>query len=175
MTPGNVAATTQPTTDSAAATRLTESQIAMVADLANTSEIEHGKLAQGKARAASVKAFASMMVKHHTESKAEQGKLFQKLGLTPTQSQTSTSLKQNADKASNALRASTAGSFDERYIDGQVEAHQQVLDVLNNELIPAAKEQELLTGLNKMKATVEAHLREAKSLQTELAKGRQEQ
>lgn len=168
-TPSNVVASPKPATDATAPTRLSEAQIAMVTDLANSSEIEQGKLAQGKAKSASVKKFAAMMVKHHTEAKAEQAKLFKQLNLTPTQSQTATSLKQNAEKTTSALRASTAGAFDERYIDSQVEAHQQVLDALDNELIPAATGPDLVAGLNKMKATVEAHLREAKSIQAELA------
>lgn len=169
-TPGNTVAMTNPATATAAAPQLSESQIAMVADLANSSEIEHAKLAQGKAKSASVKKFAAMMLKHHSDAKAEQTKLFKQLNLTPTQSPTAINLKQNAEKTTNALRSSTAASFDERYMDSQVEAHQQVLDTLNNELIPAASDTELVSGLNKMKATVEAHLREAKSIQAELAK-----
>ena len=168
---GNVMAATTPATDPAASPKLSEAQIAMVADLANTSEIEQGKLAQSKAKSASVKNFAAMMVKHHTEAKTEQAKLFKQLNLTPSQSQTATTLKQNAEKATSALRSSTAATFDERYIDSQVEAHQQVLDTLDNELIPAATGPELVAGLNKMKATVEAHLREAKTIQTQLAQG----
>jgi len=169
-TPSNVIATPKPATEPAAPPQLSESQIAMIADLANSSEIEQAKLAQGKAKAASVKKFAAMMIKHHTDAKNEQAKLFKQLNLTPTQSQTATSLKEDADKSTSALRASSGAAFDQRYMDGQVEAHQKVLDTLNNELIPAATQQELVSGLNKMKATVEAHLQEAKSIQAELAK-----
>lgn len=91
---GNVMAATKPAADSPASPKLSEGQIAMVADLANTSEIEQGKLAQSKAKSESVKKFAAMMVKHHTEAKTEQAKLFKQLSLTPSQSQTATTLKQ---------------------------------------------------------------------------------
>jgi len=167
-TPSNAVAMPKP--DSNTASRLSEAQIAMVTELANSSEIEQGKLAQNKAKAASVKKFAAMMVKHHGEAKAEQAKLFKQLNLTPTQSQRATALQQDSEKALNSLRAAPTTSFDTRYIDSQVEAHQKVLDALDNELLPAATDKQLIDGLNKMKATVQSHLQEAKTIQAELAK-----
>jgi putative membrane protein len=154
----------------AATAPLTQDQIAMVADLANSSEIEQAKVAQSKAKSASVKKFAAMMIKHHTEAKAEQAKLFKQLNLTPTESQPAMALKQDADKTTNELRAATGAAFDQRYMDRQVDAHQKVLDALNGELLPAASAPELVNGLNKMKATVESHLEQAKAIQAELAK-----
>jgi putative membrane protein len=170
-TPSNAVAMPQANPGEPATPQLTQAQIAMVADLANSSEIEQAKVAQSKAKAASVKNFAAMMIKHHTEAKTEQDKLFKQLKLTPTQSQKATALKQDADKTLGELRAATGASFDQRYIDTQVEAHQKVLDALNKELLPAASDPELVNGLNKMKATVQSHLEQAKAIQVELATG----
>jgi putative membrane protein len=153
-----------------AAPRLSESQVAMLTDLANTAEIEQGKLAQTKAKSPAVKKFAAMMVKHHTDAKNEQSKLYKQLSLTPTQSQQATLLKEDGDKTLGALRAADGNSFDVTYINSQVDAHQKVLDSINQDLLPAAADQQLVDGLNKMKATVEAHLNEARSLQAELLK-----
>ena len=169
-TPGNAVAMPNAADSNNAAARLSEAQIAMVADLANSSEIEQGKLAQNKAKAASVKKFAAMMVKHHTDAKAEQAKLFKQLNLTPTQCPNETTRQQAGEKTLTSLRAASGTSFDARYIDSQVEAHQKVLDALDNELLPAATEQKLIDGLNKMKTTVQNHLQEAKTIQAELAK-----
>jgi putative membrane protein len=168
-TPGNAVAMPK-AADGNAALRLSEGQIAMVTDAANSAEIEQGKLAQNKAKAASVKKFAAMMVKHHGEAKAEQAKLFKQLSLTPTQSQKATALQQDAEKTLTSLRSATGTSFDASYIDSQVEAHQKVLDALDNDLLPAATDQQLIDALNKMKATVKSHLQEAKTIQAELAK-----
>jgi putative membrane protein len=169
-TTGNAIAMPKASDSNNLASRLSEAQIAMVADLANTSEIEQGKLAQSKAKATSVKKFAAMMVKHHGEAKAEQAKLFKQLNLTPTQSPKATTLQQDGEKTLTSLRAASGTSFDARYIDSQVEAHQKVLDALDNELLPAATDQKLIDGLNKMKTTVQNHLQEAKTIQAELAK-----
>lgn len=156
-----------PTTN---AVRLSESQVAMVTELANSAEIEQGKLAQTKAKSPAVKKFAAMMIKHHTEAKTEQAKLYQQLSLTPTQSQQSTLLKEDADKTLGTLRAADGNNFDVAYMNSQVDAHQKVLDTINQDLLPSAADERLIDGLNKIKATVEAHLNEARSLQAELLK-----
>lgn len=147
---------------------LTEAQIALFADLANGSEVEQGKVAQGKAKAPSVKQFAAMMVKHHTEAQQEQAKLFKKLKLTPAESPASTELKADGDKLLASLKAASAADFDRTYINGQVDVHEKVLKAVDEKLLPAAHDAELTDGLRKMRTTVEAHLTQAKTLQGQL-------
>jgi putative membrane protein len=158
-------ASTQP-----AAPALTEAQVAKITDLANSSEIEQAKLAQGKAKSASVRKFAAMMIKHHGEAKAQQAKLYQSLQITPTQSQSATQLKDAGDRALGSLRAASGSAFDREYMETQVDAHQKVLDTLDQQLLPAAVDQALMDELKKMRATVESHLTEAKNVLDELDK-----
>lgn len=165
----SMAAPGVPTTG-AAAPSLTQAQVAKITELANSSEIEQGKLAQGKAKAASVRKFAAMMVKHHSEAKTEQAKLYQSLQLTPTQSPSATQLKDDADRTLGSLRAASGNAFDLAYIESQIDAHQKVLDTIDQQLLPAAVDQALIEGLKKMRATVDSHLTEAKSVQAELDK-----
>jgi len=166
---GNAIAAAPSSSAAGAAPQLSASQIAMITERANSSEIEQAKLAQGKAKAASVKQFAAKMVKHHTEAKQEQSKLYKQLSLTPAQSQTSTSLKEGADKTMSSLRDANGAAFDTAYMASQVEAHQNLLDALDQQLLPAATDQQLRDALTKMRATVEAHLKEAKSIQADLS------
>lgn len=157
-------------TDTPAAVRLTAGQIAMVTELANTAEIEQGKLAQGKAKSASVKKFATMMVKHHSEAKADQTKLYKELKLTPEASPQGNLLKEDSDKMMGTLRGAEGDAFDMAYMNSQVDAHQKVLDTINRELLPAASDEKLRESLEDMKETVESHLKEARSIQAELTK-----
>ena len=143
----------------------------MITELANSAEIEQGKLAQSRAKSPAVKKFAAMMIKHHSEAKNEQTKLYKQLNLIPTQSQPATALKEDAEKTLGSLRAADGSAFDVAYMNSQVDAHQKVLDSINQELLPAASDQKLVEGLNKMKKTVEAHLDEAKCIQADLLKG----
>jgi putative membrane protein len=153
-----------------ATARLSASQIAMVTELANTAEIEQGQLAQSKAKSAKVKKFGAMMVKHHSEAKADQMKLYQELRLTPAASPQGNLLKADADKTLGALRAADGNAFDVAYIDAQVDAHQKVLDTIDRELLPAASDERLKDSLEDMRDTVESHLKEARSIQEDLAK-----
>ena len=148
---------------------LSEAQAAKIADLANTAEVDQARVAQRKAKLPAVKKFADMMVKHHTESKQEQTKLFKKLNLTPADSATSASLKADGDKTLETLQKTEAANFDSVYVASQVEVHQKVLDAIDKQLIPAAKTPELAEGLKKMRTTVEAHLNEAKAIQSQVA------
>lgn len=152
------------------ATPLSNEQIAMIAELANSAEVEQGKLAQTKAKSPEVKKFAAMMVKHHTEAKNEQAKLFKELSLTPAQSQQGSLLKDDTDQALSSLRSVDGKDFDVAYMNSQVEAHEKVLATIDRDLLPAAQsEPKLAQSLTKMRATVEQHLTEAKQIQTALA------
>lgn len=159
------APTTQPATPP-----LSEGQVAMITDLANSSEIEQAKLAQGKAKSASVKKFAATMIKHHGEAKAQQTKLYQSLKLTPTQSASASQLKNDADKTLGSLRAADGAAFDKAYIESQIEAHQKVLDTIDGQLLPASSDQALTDELTKMRATVSTHLQDARDILSELQK-----
>lgn len=165
---GNQVAMPSATTPSASP--LSEGQIAKITDLANSSEIEAARFAQTKAKSPSVKKFAAMMIKHHSDARAEQTKLYQKLDLTPTASETAVTLQADSDKSLKALRGADGAAFDTAYMQAQVDAHQKVLDTIDRQLLPAATDQALVADLKKMRATVESHLTEAKRIVGELDK-----
>jgi putative membrane protein len=169
-TPSNELATPKSGSSLPPTVKLSEAQVAMITELANTAEIEQAKLAQGKAKSRDVKKFAAMMIKHHSEAKNEHAKLYKQLNLTPTQSPSATALKEDADKTLGSLRAADGSAFDIAYMNSQVDAHQKVLDSINQELLPAASNDKLVDALNKLKKTVEEHLDEAKSIQADLLK-----
>jgi putative membrane protein len=149
--------------------KLSEGQVAMITELVNSAEIDQARLAQTKAKTPSVKRFANMMIKDHTEAKNEQSKMYKGLNLTPADSDRATGLRDGAEKTLAQLRAEDGIQFDMAYMDAQIAQHQQVLDALDHDLIPAAADQKMIDGLNKMRATVAAHLKQARTLQSELA------
>jgi putative membrane protein len=157
-----------PASSSPSEVALTEGQVAFFADLANRSEVEQGNLAKTRAKSAAVKRFADMMVKHHSESQKEQTALFQKLNLTTTDSGPATALRADAEKTLAGLKDATASDFDRAYIAAQVQVHRAVLQVIDDKLLPAARTAELTAALRKMRSTVEAHLSQAKTLESQL-------
>jgi len=167
-TPGS---TSNESSTSAGVASLSDSQIARITNDANSAEIDQGKLAQKKAKDARVKKFAERMVKHHTEAKDKQAKL----KLETSSSDMAMKLEHDADKTLGDLKANSNASFDEEYIAAQVKEHQQVLDTIDQQLIPNAKNDDLKAYLKEIRPTVESHLKDAREIQsklTEAAAGR---
>jgi putative membrane protein len=161
------AALTKPAAADAAPAKevLSEAQIAKVSELVNTAEVEQGKLAQGRSKDAGVKKFAAMMVKHHSEALTEQAKLVKKLKLTAADSATAAQLKAEGEKTLETLKAADAAGFDAAYLTSQVDGHQKVLDLIDTQLLPAAKTPDVVDALRRGRAIVENHLGEARALQ----------
>lgn len=142
---------------------LDDAQIAAISDAANTAEVEQAKIAQTKAKNARVKQFAKLMIQHHGQAKVDQQKLVTKLKLSPVENELSGKLREESSTQLAMLQNETQ-NFDRVYIHSQVEAHQKVLDLLDQTLIPSTKDPELLALLQKMRPKVEAHLAEAREI-----------
>lgn len=147
---------------------LSDAQIVMVADVANSAEIETSKLAQTKAKDAKVKKFAAMMVKDHGAAQKKQATLVKQAKIAPAESPLSTGLKSETDAGVKSLKDAKGADFDRAYVALQVKMHQDTLDALDKRLLPSAQNPELKTLLTEMRATVEAHLKEAKELEASL-------
>jgi len=153
----------------APALAMTDAQIAAITNAANTGEIELAKLAQKKAKSPRVKKFAAMMIQHHTDAKQQQAKLLTKLKMKPEDTPKSEALVNEDKETMKALQGLGAGEFDSVYIAGQVDAHRKVLDTLDTQLIPSAKDTELKASLVEFRPKVEMHLNEAKAINQELS------
>jgi putative membrane protein len=144
--------------------KLSDAQIARITNSVNAAEIEQGKLARSKATDARVKQFAERMVKHHSQAKDKQAKL----ELDSAESALSTKLEHDASTTLGALRANADASFDQEYMGAQVKEHQRVLDTIDQELLPNAKNDKLEAYLKEVRSTVESHLKDARDLEAKL-------
>lgn len=78
-------------------------------------------------------------------------------------SSTMTQLQQSHQASMQTLRGATGATFDRTYMDGQVAAHQQVLDVLR-QYNSSIQNAELRTQMSAMEKDVETHLRQAQEI-----------
>lgn len=147
----------------------TDPQIAAIVVTANQVDIDAGKLAERKAHASEVKAFAKRMVTDHTGVNEAAVGLAEKLHLTPESSPTSESLKQGGDQNLDTLRNLRGKAFDKAYIDHEVAYHQAVLDAMDKVLIPSAQNSQLKALLVKVRPAFVDHLNHAKMIQSTLA------
>jgi len=155
---------------SPAGSPLNDAQIAMIAVVADTVDIDAGKLAAEKTSNKEVKAFAETMVRDHTAVNAKATALAKKLGVTPEESDTSKSLKSDGDKMMAKLKGMSGAEFDKAYIDNEVSYHEAVIGVVTKTLIPNTKNAELKSLLESAGPIFTSHLEHAKQLQKSLNK-----
>jgi putative membrane protein len=147
---------------------LKDEQICMITDLANSAEIEQGKWAQKYAKSPDVKKFATMMVDDHTKAMQKQTKLEIKLHLEPAESPVAMDLKSQTSSALESLKKVPVEDFDRAYIDQQIKQHRELLDLIDQRLIPSASNPELITLLAEIRPTVAHHLEKAEEVQKKL-------
>ena len=144
---------------------LTDDQIAGVTDSANSAEIEQGKLARLKSKDKDVQKFAAQMIAAHEDAKKTQDKL----KLPTAESALGNTIGTGNASALASLKTSEGAAFDKTYIDAQVSAHRQLLDALNDKLLPNVKNPDLKAYLNQIAPHVAHHLKQAQELQSALA------
>jgi putative membrane protein len=147
-----------------------DAQIAMIAVVADSVDVDAGKMAADKATSKEVKAFAATMVRDHTAVNAKATALAKKLGVTPEASETSNSLKSSGDKEMATLKGMSGAEFDKAYVDSEVSYHEAVIGVLDKTLIPNTKNAELKSLLESARPIFTSHLEHAKQLQKSLSK-----
>src|SRR5678816_2182889 len=137
-------------------------------EAANKGEIEQAKLAVRKAKDPQVKQFAQMMIDHHGAEQKKEQTLCSSLNLQPETTQTSTQLQTDSQNAISSLSAQTGADFDKAYIDLQVKEHREVLDSIDNKLIPNAKNAQLKTALTDFRPKIQEHMQKAQEIQQKL-------
>jgi putative membrane protein len=150
------------------APQLTDAQIAAITDAANKGEIEQAKLAVRKAKDPQVKAFAQLMIDHHGAEQKKEQQLATSLSLQPETTPTSTQLQTDSQNAISSLGSQNGADFDKAYIDLQVKEHRDVLDAIDNKLIPNAKNAQLKQALTDFRPKVQEHLQKAQDIQQKL-------
>ena len=115
-------------------------------------EVEAGKLAQQKGADPKVKDFGAMMVKDHSAANEQLKALAAGKGIDlPGSSSTS----QMATKAK--LEVLSGGTFDKSYVDDQVKAHRDTVELLKKE-IATGQDPDAKAFAQKVLPTVESHL-----------------
>ena len=146
----------------------TDPQIAAIVVTADQVDIDAGKLAEHKAHASDVKAFAKRMVTDHAGFNEAAVRLAHKLHLTPESNPTSESLKQGGEQNLAALRKLHGAAFDKAYVDHEVAYHQSVIDAVDKVLLPSAQNPQLKALLMKARPVFVDHLEHAKMIQSAL-------
>lgn len=148
-------------------TDMSSSDMAAVLFAANQGEIDQGMAAYPKLIHAAAKNFAKLMMDEH------------KRGLTNTTNIMATNKIVAHDEATDAVAIrekskqivknfeTAQGNVDRNFMVAQIEEHQQLLDLLDNKLIPSSRG-DVLTLVQTTRFMVQQHLDRAKQILSEL-------
>jgi putative membrane protein len=153
----------------ASAAPLKDGEIVKITESVDTAEIEQAKLAKKKAQNAQVKKFATHMITQHTQAKQKGARLTKSAKLTPEESELGRQLTTKAERTLESLEAADEAGFDAEYMRAQVQQHQEVLDLLDQRLIPNAQNADLKTQLQATRDMVQQHLTQGQEIQQSLA------
>lgn len=121
-------------------------------------EVEAGKLAQKKATASDVKAFADKMVKDHSQANEK----LKAIAATKKLNVSDDAALMDKAKAM-ILELRSAKSFDQAYANNQVKAHEATIELFNT-YVNEGTDADLKAFAQKTLPTLEHHLIEAKAL-----------
>lgn len=160
--------------------------VAAFVAVVNQSEIEAGRLASTKGRNGDVKDYAQDMVDDHQKALNDVREMGRKnswpmpdsmnmgsngagaaTGSNAMLASTITQLQQSHEAAMSKLRGTTGAAFDRAYIESQVAAHQQALDVLRQHEA-SLQNTELRDKIADMQKEVEDHLKRAQEIAQKL-------
>ena len=164
---------TETTPQAPAAVPLSDAQIAAILGAADQKEIEVSKLAQKQAKSADVKAFATMMVKHHGESSTKAQKILTASSITPQPSEKSDELTKSKDADIEELKGKKGDEFDRAYMAKMLDDHQKVLGFIDDKAIPGVKDAALKAHVQEVRGVVDGHLTKAKEIHAKLEQAEQ--
>jgi putative membrane protein len=143
---------------------MSDAEVLGVTAAANDGEVKMADLALKKAASAEVKKFATMMKTHHTAAAGKGKTIATKAKITPAENDVASSMKSDSASTMKDLEGKTGKDFDKAYMDAQVKAHKDVLDKIDNKLMPSAQNGEVKSMLTEMRQTVSTHLTKAEEL-----------
>lgn len=143
---------------------LTDGQIVNFASTANAGEISLAMVALNRAQIPAVRDYAQTMISGHNTAQARQTALATSLQLTATTSPLSEQLSENAAQVLKQLQNASVTDFDILYVQSQIDVHTQVLQALNDQLLPSVSADALQAELLVTRTEVQAHLETARAL-----------
>lgn len=147
---------------------LTDANIAAIVVSANNIDISAAKIALERSNNTEVKKFAETMITDHTAVLNSAVALVTRLGVTPVNNELVATLAEQSSNHEANLRTLSGNSFNKNYIEHEVVYHQTVIEVIENQLIPAAQNKELKDTLVSVLPAFRAHLEHCQMIQKQI-------
>jgi len=151
-------------TDIVAVDPLTDGKIAMIAVVAGNIDIAYAHLAMALSSDPAVRRFARTMLTDHAAVNEGAGKLVEKIGIEPVESEISRTLRKQSRAIIDELTALRGAEFDRRYAANELEYHEFVNTALRDQFIPSVQDPRFRGALEDALAVFEGHEKMARSM-----------
>jgi putative membrane protein len=154
-------------TDSAAAGTQAAAPDAVLSQLylANTAEIQLSRLAARKASSPTVKRVATKLVADHVQNREEGLALAQKLNLRLTPAAGGDASTADSAAVPPELQGKIGPDFDRAFVEHEIQEHQDNIEKIQSQLLPAAQNPELKAYLQKTLTAMHQHLASLKQVE----------
>ncbi len=163
----NQAHTAQP---SAQMTSMSDAEIAEIMKVANDAEVDAAKVAEKRAKNSEVKDFAKHMISEHKENMKDEKNLLKKENLKAESNDVAKTMKKDAKDKIASLKKAKGNAFEKAYIEQQISMHRQLMQDLDQKLIPAAQNPQFKQYLQTTRDHVQKHLSQAEQINSTLTK-----
>ena len=109
-------------------------------------------------------AFARRIIKESTDVNKQVKGLAAKLKVNPEDNNISKSLKADGKQRHDNLRNLSGSEFDKAYIDSEIKLHKKGIDMVDTQLIPNVKNEELKAVLVKVRPALASHLERSQTI-----------
>jgi putative membrane protein len=150
---------------------LGDPEILQIVTTLDSCEIEQAEVARKKAIDPRVAAYAEQVLEEHTRARQLDQQLAASSRWKPIQSPLAEDLQGTSRRTLQALESADSAAFDALYIRGQIQQHREVVDLLENHLIPRADDPNLKLHLQNARTMVDSHLSQAKEIQGLASRG----
>ena len=147
---------------------ISDANIAAIVVGANKIDISAADIALQRSKNSEIRKFAQRMKIDHNAVLNSAVKLVTRLGVTPVNNGLVATLSKQSKEHEAKLKTLSGRAFDKSYIDHEVAYHKAVIGVIEDQLIPSAKNQELKDTLISVVPAFKAHLKHSEMIQSKL-------
>ena len=160
----------QPSTNTVDVSSLDDSQTAAVLNAINSDAIHEAQLAGNSASTPQVRQFARQVLVTRRNLQTKLDSTYSQQQITPSPNALSNQIESDGQNHLTALQSLRGKDFDRVFMDDQVRAHNNALELLDR-AIPNVKDAHLKAQLQEVRTRVDAHLKQAEMLQQQLQQG----
>lgn len=135
---------------------------------ANSTDVSYAKLVPSRTLSPAVRDYATRMIMDHSAVTTALNDLVERTKIKPQENTASLGFRDESTTNREHLRPLAGRQFDSTYLAAEIAFHTQVIGMLDNIMIPKARDAQLRQILVSVRPAVAAHLAHAERLQAGL-------